>query len=219
LDRTSEGLILITNDGALANQLTHPRYGVEKRYLVRVAGSPDPELFTRLKRGIQLAEGLARVSDIRVRRRTSRFTDLEMSLHEGRNREIRRVLARVGHKVVRLKRIAIGPLRLGELPTGETRTLTRDEIRQLQGLGQRPGKRRPGGSRPEKGRRPRGQHGQRSATARAGSGGPPRPRPADDSRTSADWRLATARATRQSPAIRPYPDGASPTWSQQKAPS
>ena len=132
LDRSSEGLILITNDGELANQLTHPRFGVEKRYLVRVVGSPNPVIFEKLRRGIRLAEGIARVSDIRVRKRTSRFTDLEIVLQEGRNREIRRILARIGHKVVRLKRIAIGPLRLGELPIGESRTLGRDEVRLLQ---------------------------------------------------------------------------------------
>jgi 23S rRNA pseudouridine2605 synthase len=143
LDRTSEGLILVTNDGELANQLTHPRYGVEKRYLVRVAGSPDPSLFHKLQRGIHLAEGIARVSDVRVRKRTARFTDLEVSLREGRNREIRRILARVGHKVLRLKRIAIGPLRLGMLPVGATRALTRDEVRQLRESSGRSGRRKP----------------------------------------------------------------------------
>ena len=132
LDRSSEGLILITNDGELANQLTHPRYGVEKRYLVRVVGSPNPVIFDKLRRGVHLAEGVARVSDIRVRKRTSKFTDVEIVLQEGRNREIRRIFARIGHKVVRLKRIAIGPLRLGELPVGESRVLSRDEVRLLQ---------------------------------------------------------------------------------------
>jgi 23S rRNA pseudouridine2605 synthase len=132
LDRTSEGMILITNDGELANRLTHPRYGVEKRYLVRIVGSPNPVIFEKLKKGIHLAEGIARVSDIRVRKRSSKFTDVEIVLQEGRNREIRRILARIGHKVVRLKRIAIGPLKLGELPVGESRSLTRDEVKQLQ---------------------------------------------------------------------------------------
>jgi 23S rRNA pseudouridine2605 synthase len=131
LDRTSEGLILVTNDGELANRLTHPRYGVEKRYLARIVGSPNPVIFEKLRKGIHLAEGVARVSDIRVRKRTSKFTDVEIVLQEGRNREIRRILARVGHKVVRLKRIAIGPLRLGELPVGDSRPLTREEVRRL----------------------------------------------------------------------------------------
>lgn len=147
LDRTSEGLILITNDGELANQLTHPRYGVEKRYVARVVGSPNPAIIAKLRRGIYLAEGMARVSDIRVRKRSAKFTDLEIALQEGRNREIRRILARVGHKVVRLKRIAIGPLRLGELPVGASRPLTRDEVQQLLAAGKRGRKRGPS-SRP-----------------------------------------------------------------------
>lgn len=131
LDRTSEGLILITNDGELANQLTHPRYGVEKRYLARVAGSPSPALLAKLEKGIYIAEGIAKVSDVRVRKRVPKFTDLEIGLREGKNREIRRILARIGHKVVRLKRIAIGPLKLAELPVGSSRPLTREEVQKL----------------------------------------------------------------------------------------
>ena len=158
LDRTSEGLILITNDGELANRLTHPKYGVEKRYLVRVVGSPSPAICAKLLKGIYIAEGMARVSDIRVRKRTSKFSDLEISLREGRNREIRRVLARVGHKVVKLKRIAIGPLRLGELPLGSSRQLTHDELKKLTEIGppvrksrpaKRPDSKRPDSKRPD----------------------------------------------------------------------
>jgi 23S rRNA pseudouridine2605 synthase len=159
LDRASEGLLLVTNDGELANQLTHPRYGVEKRYLVRVVGSPNPVIFDKLRRGIHLAEGVARVSDLRVRKRTSKFTDLEIVLQEGRNREIRRILARIGHKVVRLKRIAIGSLRLGELPVGESRALTRDEVRSLQ-ESSRPSRRKQRKPGPSPGRqRPHRPHG------------------------------------------------------------
>jgi 23S rRNA pseudouridine2605 synthase len=132
LDRSSEGLILITNDGDLANQLTHPRFGVEKTYLVRVVGRPTPEHFDRLKSGVHLAEGFARVAQVRARKQLENCTDLEIVLREGRNREIRRVLASVGHKVVSLKRIAIGPVRLGELPTGAYRELTRSEVDALQ---------------------------------------------------------------------------------------
>jgi len=132
LDRASEGLILVTNDGDLANRLTHPRYGVEKVYRVRVAGCPAPEVFRRLLRGVYLAEGTARAAGVRVRHRHRESTELEISLREGHNREIRRVLARVGHKVLWLKRIAIGPLRLGNLPVGAHRKLTHDEVRQLE---------------------------------------------------------------------------------------
>jgi 23S rRNA pseudouridine2605 synthase len=164
-------MILVTNDGELANQLTHPRYGVEKRYLVRIVGSPNPAIFDKLRRGVHLAEGMAKVSDIRVRKRTSKFTDVEIVLQEGRNREIRRILARVGHKVVRLKRIAIGPLRLGELPVGESRALTREEVKLLQRSSQQ-NRRRQGSRRPERGERPSHAGPKRPSAARQ----PPSPR-------------------------------------------
>jgi 23S rRNA pseudouridine2605 synthase len=131
LDRGSEGLMLVTNDGELANQLTHPRYGVEKTYAVRVAGDMELETLKSLRKGIRLAEGLARVTAIRVKKRHKQSTDLEIVLREGRNREIRRILARVGHKVLKLTRIAMGTLRLGELPTGAYRPLSHQELRAL----------------------------------------------------------------------------------------
>lgn len=132
LDRGSEGLILVTNDGGLANRLAHPRYGVEKTYAVRVVGQPTAEDLQVLRRGVHLAEGVAKVAMVKVKRRLKQATDLEIVLNEGRNREIRRILARVGHKVLQLKRIAIGPLRLAKLPAGASRRLTTEEIRKLQ---------------------------------------------------------------------------------------
>lgn len=131
LDRNSEGLILVTNDGDLSNKLTHPRYGIEKTYRVRVAGQPTPQLLSKLQRGIRLSDGIAKIAGIVVKRRYKASTELEIVLNEGRNREIRRVLARIGHKVLSLKRIAIGPLRLGDLPVGAHRPLERDEITRL----------------------------------------------------------------------------------------
>lgn len=134
LDIASEGLILVTNDGELANGLTHPRHGVEKIYQAQVAGQVEPEVIALLHRGMRLAEGFAHAKHVRVKSRRKRSTILEMVLDEGRNREIRRLLARVGHKVQRLKRIAVGPVRLGELPTGAVRPLTSQEIRALRGV-------------------------------------------------------------------------------------
>jgi len=131
LDLHSEGLILLTNDGALANRLTHPRYGVDKTYRVLVAGRPTPEVLARLRQGVYLAEAVARVKSVRVCKELGKSTLLEMVLSEGRNREIRRILARVGHKVLRLLRIAVGPIRLGDLPRGAWRRLTREEIEAL----------------------------------------------------------------------------------------
>jgi 23S rRNA pseudouridine2605 synthase len=132
LDMASEGLIIVTNDGELANGLTHPRHGVEKVYHVQVAGQVEHEVLEQLHRGIHLAEGFAHVKHVRIKSRRKQSTILEMVLDEGRNREVRRLLARVGHKVQRLKRIAVGPVRLGDLPTGAVRPLTKREVESLQ---------------------------------------------------------------------------------------
>ena len=131
LDRYSEGLILVTNDGEFANRLTHPRFGVEKTYLVRVAGEPDQAKLAKLKRGIHLSDGFCQVQSIKIKGKRGNSTDMIMVLNEGRNREIRRILARVGHKVLRLKRIAVGPLKLADLPTGAWRKLLPNEVELL----------------------------------------------------------------------------------------
>ena len=131
LDIASEGLILVTNDGEWANRLTHPRYGVHKTYLVRVAGTPSAEELRVLKRGVHLAEAVARVENVKIKKRHGRSTDLEIVLKEGRNREIRRLLARVGHKVLKLTRLAVGNYKLGDLPTGAHRKLTSREAKNL----------------------------------------------------------------------------------------
>ena len=142
LDLASEGLVLLTNDGDLANQLTHPRYGVEKTYLVTVAGHPEPKHLAALRRGVRLSEGWARVARVKIKSRRKQSTVLEIVLSEGRNREIRRLLARIGHKVQRLVRVAVGPLRLADLPSGAYRRLTWREIDALRKC-TRPNNRRP----------------------------------------------------------------------------
>jgi len=131
LDRSSEGLIIVTNDGEFANRITHPRYGVEKTYLVRVAGAPNHQQLERLKKGVHLAEGYARAHSIQVKKQHGQSSDLIIVLNEGRNREIRRILARVGHKVLALKRVAVGPIKLGDLPLGGWRKLMPPEVQSL----------------------------------------------------------------------------------------
>jgi 23S rRNA pseudouridine2605 synthase len=143
LDMSSEGLILVTNDGELANRLTHPRYGVEKTYHVLVAGELDNKQASLLTKGVHLAEGWAKADRVKVRSQRPHSTLLEIVLPEGRNREIRRLLARVGHKVLRLKRVAIGGVRLADLPQGEYRRLRNDELKLLQHSPARRPKRRP----------------------------------------------------------------------------
>jgi 23S rRNA pseudouridine2605 synthase len=131
LDQSSEGLILVTNDGDLANQLTHPRYGVEKKYHVQVVGVPEAGDLRKLEQGVYIAEGLARATKAKFLKRAKSGCWLEIVLAEGRNREIRRMLAGIGHKVRALKRVSIGPLKLGELPRGAHRPLTSVELKAL----------------------------------------------------------------------------------------
>ena len=131
LDKASEGLILVTNDGELANRLTHPRYGVEKKYHVQVVGVPAPGELRKLEQGVYLAEGVARATRCKFLKKAKNGCWLELVLDEGRNREIRRMLAKIGHKVRVLKRVAIGSLKLGDLPTGAHRRLFSSELRAL----------------------------------------------------------------------------------------
>jgi 23S rRNA pseudouridine2605 synthase len=131
LDEDSEGLLLLTNDGELANRLTHPRFGVEKTYLVQVAGVPTPDDIARLLKGVYLSEGHVRARRVKKLRKQGESTWLEIVLSEGKNREIRRMLAKLGHKVMRLQRLAIGPVRLGHLKAGKARRLAPRELQLL----------------------------------------------------------------------------------------
>ena len=140
LDEASEGLLLLTNDGDLANRLMHPRFGVEKTYLVQVAGFPSPEDIQQLLKGVWLSDGHVRARQVKRLKRQGDSTWLRIVLSEGKNREIRRMLARLGHKVLRLRRIALGPVLLGSLGPGKTRRLTGAELAALRksaGKGQR----------------------------------------------------------------------------------
>lgn len=175
LDRMSEGLILVTNDGELANLLAHPRYGVEKTYHVQVAGVPGQELLDKLRRGVHLAEGSVQAKRVEIRSRHKESAVLEMVLDEGKNREIRRMLARIGHKVHQLKRVAIGPLSLGNLLPGEWRQLAWSEIESLrrdaeQAIGATASPR----SRPSRGEQ-RGSSRRPPRAGQAGRGAPGRP--------------------------------------------
>ena len=183
LDRMSEGLILVTNDGELANLLAHPRYGVEKKYLVQVAGVPTPETLDKLRRGIGLAEGMARAQHVHLKSQHKQSAVLEMVLDEGKNREIRRMLAQLGHKVHQLKRVAVGKLSLGDLLPGQWRLLAwsevealrKDALAQTAGLDDGPS-RGAHGPRPRGTRRPFSQRGddRRSGRPAAAGGRPPR---------------------------------------------
>ncbi len=131
LDADSEGLLLLTNDGALAHRLTHPSFGVAKTYLAEVPGPVPKGLGRRLLAGVELEDGPARVDEFRVVDSLPGRVLVEVVLHEGRNHIVRRMLAEVGHPVSRLIRTSIGPVKLGNLKPGRTRRLTRPEVAAL----------------------------------------------------------------------------------------
>jgi 23S rRNA pseudouridine2605 synthase len=127
LDADSTGLILVTNDGELANRLTHPRYEVPRTYRARVRRPPTDAELRRLRQGVELEDGPT--APARVRRVSPRV--IEITIREGRNRQVRRMAEAIGNEVVELIRIAFGPLRLGELAEGEARKLKKSELRRL----------------------------------------------------------------------------------------
>ncbi len=132
LDADTSGLILLTNDGELANRLTHPRYGVEKTYRVKVVKPPvKPDALERLRSGVELDDGMT--APAKVRR--VKADTIEITIREGRNRQVRRMIEAVGGNVTRLVRTRIGPLRLDDLEPGEWRELTPREVDQLREAG------------------------------------------------------------------------------------
>jgi 23S rRNA pseudouridine2605 synthase len=184
LDEMSVGLMILTNDGELANKLAHPKFGVEKLYRAVVAGSPTREILDKLTEGVWLAEGKVRAKRVRVVGHRGESTILEMVLAEGKNREVRRMLAKFGHKVMSLTRSAVGPITLRGLKPGEFRPLSNFEVDQLRKVaagiplatGSSPADRRP--SRPP--RRGPGRPGRAPAHVNRPAGGaapPPPPRP------------------------------------------
>nr|WP_282944267.1 pseudouridine synthase [Cellulomonas endometrii] len=131
LDADSEGLILLTNDGELANRLSHPSHGVTKTYLATVDGRVSGGIGARLRKGVELEDGVVAVDDFRLIDQTPQASLVEIVLHEGRNRVVRRLLEEVGYPVTRLLRVQIGPIKLGDLPPGRTRVLGKAEVGSL----------------------------------------------------------------------------------------
>ena len=131
LDKDSEGLLLLTNDGAFANALTHPRHAYSKKYRVTIRGKVDDSALLQLREGIDLDGRMTAPCDVTVLTAEENRTVLEFVLHEGRNRQIRRMCEAVELEVIRLKRIAVGSLKLGMLPVGKWRELTDNEVQKL----------------------------------------------------------------------------------------
>jgi 23S rRNA pseudouridine2605 synthase len=168
LDADTTGLILLTNDGELADRLTHPRYGVKKVYRARIQPARlSPRALEALREGVELEDG--RTAPAGVRQPAAGV--LELTIREGRKRQVRRMVEAVGHRVVELERVAFGPLGLRGLEPGKSRRLTKAEVARLRGL-----------SEPRSGRPPRGRApGARAKPARGGaakapSGGSAKPR-------------------------------------------
>jgi pseudouridine synthase len=138
LDVDSTGLVLLTNDGELANRLMHPRYDVPRTYRARVVGGPSKRSLQALRRGVELDDGPARPARVTLLSPPGRESLLEITIREGRNRIVRRMLEAVGHPVRALERVAFGPLELGRLRPGDSRRVRPRELEELRrraGLG------------------------------------------------------------------------------------
>lgn len=134
LDYNTSGLLLLTNDGDLAYRLTHPKHQVTKTYRALVAGVLSKEKLARLRNGVDIGGFVTSPAQVSVIRQTERSAIVEITIHEGKNRQVRKMFAAVGNRVQELKRISIGQLYLGRLAEGHYRKLTRDEIEYLKSL-------------------------------------------------------------------------------------
>lgn len=132
LDTETEGLLLLSNDGELSHRLMHPSYEIAKTYVAIVEGQVEPWVPRKLRRGIELEDGEAKADRVTVKDSGPRGSIVEITLHSGKNRIVRRMLDAVGHPVTRLARTRLGPLRLGNLRPGQTRPLSGEEIAALQ---------------------------------------------------------------------------------------
>lgn len=131
LDYDSEGLLLLTNDGDLMNRLLHPSFEIKKSYLTRVSNFVTDEEIRSLRKGVMIDGRLTSPAEVRMIRHDAFSTELLVTIHEGRNRQVRKMIEAVGHQVVRLKRVRFGPVELGDLPSGMWRKLTEAEIAKL----------------------------------------------------------------------------------------
>ena len=134
LDFTTEGLLLLTNDGELANRLTHPRHEVGKRYLVIVEGDVTSDDVKKLEKGIFIEGGKTAPARIKILKRENGKTELTIIIHEGRNHQVKKMFEAVEKKVVFLKRISVGDINLGQLKNGEYRHLSAEEVAYLKSI-------------------------------------------------------------------------------------
>ena len=167
LDYDTEGLILMTNDGELANALMHPAKMIKKTYIAKVRGVPGPMKLKQLEAGVELADGVTAPADVRlIEAKGPNSATVSLRIHEGRNRQVRRMFEALGHEVIHLKRTTLGPVHLKELPLGEWRQLSQHEVKELRiAAGLKP----PVGELAEE-RKPRPQQQQQRPAVRRGAG-------------------------------------------------
>ena len=134
LDKDTEGLLLLTNDGDLTERMLHPSMEVDKTYLARVSNQVTPEEARQLERGVMVDGRKTARAKVHILSVQNLFTDMIITIHEGRNRQVRKMVEQIGHQVVMLRRIRFGPLKLGELPRGMWRPLTQEELDALKKL-------------------------------------------------------------------------------------
>jgi 23S rRNA pseudouridine2605 synthase len=134
LDYDSDGLLLLTNDGELMNRLLHPSREIDKAYLAKVSNNLTEEDLVRLARGVMVNGKMTSPAKVRLIRRDTFSTTILVTIHEGRNRQVRKMVEAVGHQVVSLRRVGFGPILLGDLPSGCWRRLTDEEVRKLKAL-------------------------------------------------------------------------------------
>jgi len=135
LDFDAEGLLLLTNDGDLAHRLSHPRFSIPKTYLVKVAGVPEEKKLIRLRRGVMLEDGGARAVSCSLIREREKNSWVQVVVTEGRNHLVKRMFSAIGHPVLKLKRVEYGPIQLKDLPFGQCRALTPEEVGKLRKIG------------------------------------------------------------------------------------
>lgn len=134
LDKDTEGLLIITNDGELSYKLTHPKHQIDKTYIAKVMGVPDEKDIRRLRKGIFLEDGKTAPAKVRILKKGKNFAVLEITIHEGRKRQVRRMCEAIGHPVLSLRRTRIGNLALRGLAPGGWRYMTEEEVNYLKNL-------------------------------------------------------------------------------------
>lgn len=131
LDYETTGLLILTNDGDFTFKMTHPSHEIAKTYLATISGIPSKEEISSFERGLKIEEYTTSPAKLRIVRARDRVCDVEVTIHEGRNRQVRKMCDAIGHPVLSLKRISLGSLKLGDLPEGSWRELSADEVKDL----------------------------------------------------------------------------------------